>query len=76
MDAPMVQKNLGDCPDSEMSLSILEFWESLTKHFLFTWEIFYLSGIFDRVEEFIVIVILILSYKNEVNRNIVTVILA
>ena len=34
MDAPTIQRNvlysLGDCPDSEMSLSFLEFWKLLT----------------------------------------------
>ena len=65
-----------DCSGSEMSLLILEFQKLLTMHFLFTQER-YFSQIFDGVEEFIVVVIVFLSYdKNKVDIDIITVILA
>ena len=49
---------MGDCPGNKMSLSILEFWNLPTMHFLFTKVVLYLSGVFDGVEELIVIVFL------------------
>ena len=36
MDATMIEKNFGNWPDSEMSLSFLEFWKLLTMYFLFS----------------------------------------
>ena len=68
MDAPTLQKSsLGDYPGSKMSLSNLEFW-------MFTSIILCPSGIFEGVEELIVIVFLRYN-KNKVDTNIVTIIL-
>ena len=63
MDAPTDSHTLGDCPGSEMSLSFLEFWKLLTKYFLLTLVILYPSGVFDGVEEWLIIVIVFLSYN-------------
>ena len=63
MDAPMVQKNFGDCPGSNMSLSILEFWKLFTMNLLFTQTILYPSGVFDGVKKFIVIVVFLIYDK-------------
>ena len=55
------EKLWGTCPGSEMSLSFLEFWKLLTMHFLFTQVILYPSGVFDGIEELLVIVIVFLN---------------
>ena len=60
------RKAFGDCPGSKVSLSILEFWKLLTMYFLFTL-IIYPSGVFNGVEELIVIVFF--SYdKDKINK--------
>ena len=61
MDAPKVQKTLGDCPGSEMTLSFLEFWKLLTMCFLFTQVMLYPTGVFDRDKKYS-LVIALLSY--------------
>ena len=75
MDAPMAQNNLGDYPGSEMSLSILEFQKLLTMNLLFTQVILFPSGVFDEVEEQIVIMyFLLVLIRDKVDINIVTLI--
>ena len=76
MDAPIYKRTVGDCPGSETFLSHLEFWNLLKVHFLFT-QVYpsgVFDGVFDGVEEQIVIVFLCYD-KYKMDINIATVIL-
>ena len=53
------KKTLGDCPGSEMSMSFLEFGSCLL---LFTYIVLYSSGVFDGLEEWLVVVIVFVSF--------------